>query len=664
MAITKDGEFAYLSFCLSEDIFKVSLKDLAVVSVADLSEYFPIGFDLVALSASEEKLFVYTPTWRKLIVLDTQTMSVIHTIDDIGISDMIQSQYSPTLITWGGGNTVKFINTETYEVTEFVDSDEFFMKILESNSNQDLWVVVSGKGHGASEVNAGIYDHKTNTWSRKISLPPLGTDTIHDLVVLPNEQKAYVAIYGGWNPDHGAHDGWLDSIDLLSGEVKAIPIDGGVFCLEASPDSQRLYVAAEPSSTSTNNLLVVDTQSNEIVDQIYLGQTQYGWYYTQMNRLQIDPQNASILYGTNSDANALIKVDLDSLTLSDVHVFNQESFGPHIFVRQPGQATGFVLIQSPYAFELDLDQATIKAVVRFPNIQDAGGYDIAINNSGRMLIAQGETILEVDPKDMRLLIEHPLPKTVSGFWSFVLSNDQTSLFSIWPDPSLGGWPPNTFLRINTSSFQVEAKVKLEGVGFNSRPFELPNGSKLYALGGQQNGPVVIQVIDTATSTIQKTITFEEPGMPGISAGPYYPFAYEPNSHTLFVCATEVVLAIDTDIDVIKKVIHLGDVARAIGLEPFQFIYGTAIGMVYNPQENFLYIAHLDRSFISIYDLGNDKFLSQIIPLKGYFPDFIFANDDYSKIYTLNVRSDSVSVIDVTTKAVVNVIDLHSYLAEP
>jgi YVTN family beta-propeller protein len=265
---------------------------------------------------------------------------------------------------------------------------------------------------------------------------------------------------------------------------------------------------------------------------------------------------------------------------------------------------------------------------------------------------------------MRLLKTHPLPNEISGLWNFVLSNDQKSLFAVWPGPSSGGYPPDTFLRINASSFQVEANVELEGGAFESRPFELPNGSKLYALGGMHNGAVVIQVIDLGSNALKRTITFDEPGLQGISAGPYYPFAYDSESHTLFVGATQVVLAIDTETDVIKKVIHLGDVARAIGLEPQQVTYINAIGMVYNPQENYLYIAHLDRSFISIYDLKNDRFLPQVIPLKGYFPNFLFANDNYSKIYSLNTRSDSVSVIDVKSKTVENVIDLHAYLPQP
>jgi len=121
-----------------------------------------------------------------------------------------------------------------------------------------------------------------------------------------------------------------------------------------------------------------------------------------------------------------------------------------------------------------------------------------------------------------------------------------------------------------------------------------------------------------------------------------------------------VLVVDTVSDVIKKVIYLKDTAGTIGLKPSEFIYINAVGLVYQPDENYLYIAHFDRSFLSIYDLNNDQFLSKLVPLQGLGPDYAFANDDHSKIYTLNVLSDTISVIDVKSKVVEKVIDLHVY----
>jgi len=661
--VTKDGQYAYLGFDLSEVIFKIRLTDLAIVATADLSAYFPIGSEHIALDASEKKLFVHTPTWRKLLVLDTDTMSLIHTIDDYGLIGMFRSQFGSRLITWDGGPTVRFVDTDTYAVTQQTDDNLFFIKIQEQEDDPTRWYAVTqGLPGGQGPLTVGLYDHVARSWSNSVTVPlQSGGEAIFDFRVLPSRQKAYVATFGGWYPEYHAY-GWLYAVDLATQQVKVVPVDGGAGCLEANPAGTRLYVGTGWPLPNTNNLLVVDTTTGSVLGSIPLGRNMYGWPYTQMNDLQIDPAHARFLYATSTDGNAFIKVDMDSLTLAGVRVLNNEAFRPHFFVRRPAQAFGNILIQhSAESLELNLDKATIQNRVAFPAIrQDAGAYDIGVLNAGRLLIVQGEYFLEVDPQGMRLIATHPLPKGTPSIWHFVLSSDKKKVYTVTYS-SKGVL--DTFIAINATTFQVEKQLNLAGGSFEFRPFELPDGSKLYALGGLPNGPVVVHVIRTTDYAIQKTITFDQPDHLGISAGPYSPYAYDPASRTLFVGATHVVLAIDTSTDVIKKVIYLGDAATAIGLQPSQLTYLNAVGLVYNPTENYLYIAHLDRSFVSVYDLTNDRFLPKAIPLKGYFPNFLFTDDAYDRIYSLNLRSDSVSVIDVPTKTVAKVIDLHDYLNE-
>ena len=661
--VTKDGQYAYLACADCEVICKVRLTDLTIVATADLAAYFPLDSAQIALDASEKKLFVHSLSWRKLLVLDTETMSLIHTIDDYGVLGMFRSQFGSRLITWDGGNTVQFVNTDTYAVTQQTDDSLFFIKIQEHKDDQTKWYLVTqGLPGGQGPLTVGLYDHVAKSWSNSVTFPLQSADKgIFDFRVLPNGQKAYVATFGGWYPDYHAY-GWLYAIDLATKQVKVVSIDGGASCLEANPAGTRLYVGTGWPLPNTNNLLVIDTASDSIVGSIPLGRNIYGWPYTQMDDLQIDPAHPGFLYATSGDGNAFIKIDIDSLTLVGVRVLNNETFGPHFFVRRQTQAFGNILIhQSAKSFELNLDNATIQNLVTFPSIrQDAYAYDIGVLNTGRLLIAQGEQFLEVDPQGMQLIATHPLSPDIPSIWWFVLSNDKTKIYTVTYS---SGEMPNAFLAINTTTFQAEKQLDLAGGSFEFRPFELPDGSKLYALGGLPNGPVVVHVIRTADYTIQKTITFDQSDRLGISGGPYYPYAYDPVSRTLFVGATHVVLAIDTSTDVIKDVIYLGDVATAIGLQPSQLIYINAVGLVYNPTENYLYIAHLDRNFVSVYDLTNGRFLPKVIPTKGFFPNFLFTNDAYDRIYSLNRRSDSVSVIDVPSKTLEKVIDLHDYLNE-
>ena len=156
IVITADGQYAYVCFDLSEVVFKMDLENFTVKAVADLSDYFPLESKLISLDQNEEKIFVHSKSWSKLLVLDTQTMEIIHVIDDIGMAGLIRSLYGPYLIACDGGQTVRYINTETYEVTEFTDTQMYFERIQESKYNQNIWYVANGTG---SDFYAGIYNH-------------------------------------------------------------------------------------------------------------------------------------------------------------------------------------------------------------------------------------------------------------------------------------------------------------------------------------------------------------------------------------------------------------------------------------------------------------------------------------------------------------------------
>ncbi len=657
IAVTKDGKHAFIGFHLSDTVFKVHLPDLTVEAVENLSDYFPLQSYRIALDASDRKLFVHVGSWKKLLVLDTQTLSLMHSIEQIACNGMIRTR-DGRLLLWDG-NTVRFVNTDTYEVTEFTDLSIGFNQIRESNSYPGKWYVFTQEGPGAPH-KLGLYSPDTKTWLRTLYIPKQGD--IWDFNVLPDESKLYAANYGGFYPDGNGY-GNVYAVDLRRWEQTSIPIDGGPNSVEVSPDSRSVYIGVAYDYRGGKNTIVIDTQTDTVRAAIQLGRTKYNAPFGEIRSLQLDPSDSHFLYGVSNDANAIFRIDLNDSILAGSLVFGREDLRPHFFARHPGKSSGYVLIhKSPNAYELDLDNASVKRMTRLPAIRaDAYNYDSAIDDAGKMLICQGESFLEVDTSTMELLANHWLPPDTS-LWRFILSEDQKRIYSVANGPS--GYSPNIFLAINRTDFKVEARLILEGGSFEQRPFELPGGSKIYALGGYWSGAITIHVIRTDNFTIHKTLSFPPSSNPtdGISAGPYYPYAYDPGSHTLFVGGTNVVLAIDTDSDVIKKVIYLKEVASALGLDERSFVYVNAIALIYQPRENLLYMVHLDRAFVSIYDLTNGRFLSQVIPLQGFFPWYAYANDDCSRIFVLNSRSDNISVVDVNARRIEKVIDLHSVIS--
>lgn len=349
-----------------------------------------------------------------------------------------------------------------------------------------------------------------------------------------------------------------------------------------------------------------------------------------------------------------MKIDTATGAVAAVLVLNEESNPPTTFVREPGTSRGYVLLsRTNETVEIDLNSARATRVVQLPlSLTDFQWFGAAFRDANTLLVAQGDHFLEL-AADLTLRAKHNLPSGAPRIWGVLASRDARTLYSV---STITASSLDTFLAIDATSFQIKASLHLDGGVFNL-PWEHPDAGKLYVLGGMQNGAMLLQVIDAQSFALRKTIRFDDASAPGIAAGPDYPYTYDPSSRTLFVGATMAVLAIDTDRDEIKRVIRLDEIAGGMGIQPNDFAVPNAVGLAFDPSQNRLNIAHLDGSFVSVYDLAKGHFLSPLIPLTGYFPDRLLANDDFSKLLTLNMRSDDISVIDTKGFTVTGLIDI-------
>lgn len=349
-----------------------------------------------------------------------------------------------------------------------------------------------------------------------------------------------------------------------------------------------------------------------------------------------------------------MKIDTATGAVAAVLVLNEKSNPPTTFVREPGTSRGYVLLsRTNETVEIDLNSARATRVVQLPlSLTDFQWFGAAFRDANTLLVAQGDHFLEL-AADLTLRAKHNLPSGAPRIWGVLASRDARTLYSV---STITASSLDAFLAIDATSFQIKASLHLDGGVFNL-PWEHPDAGKLYVLGGMQNGAVLLQVIDAQSFALRKTIRFDDASAPGIAAGPDYPYTYDPSSRTLFVGATMAVLAIDTDRDEIKRVIRLDEIAGGMGIQPNDFAVPNAVGLAFDPSQNRLNIAHLDGSFVSVYDLAKGHFLSPLIPLTGYFPDRLLANDDFSKLLTLNMRSDDISVIDTKGFTVTGLIDI-------
>lgn len=654
IALTRDGRYAYLSFANSPFVFKVRLSDLTVVASADFSRYSPLLSSTIALDAGEAKVFVLDHSQGRLLVLDAATLQEIRIIGGLPANSgaqLVRSRWAPYLILASGGAWL--INTDTLEVIAPGKSQGFAF-VRESSSDPAIWYAVASRP-GSTEI--GTYDFKKGLWTVKATLRGAAGDwSVHDFAVLPDGSKAYVAVFGAWYPDPHAY-GWVYAVDLQKGTVKELPIDGGALQLAVSSDGRRVYVGAGWPVPATNVIQVLDPRTDEPVNVFQIAPQKFGQYSTQINKLELDPIAGQWLYATSSDGNDLLKLDSQTGAASQVLVLNEQSNAPSAFVRQPGASRGYLLLTfSVEALELDLDGSQVARVVGFPITRtDVRTFGVVFRDADTLLISQGQYFLEAGA-DLRLRARHDLPSGTPSVWDTVGSRDGKTVYTVSQAKGTEStYRSDTVVAIDSTSFQVRT-LKLDGGNFNL-PWEHPDAGKLYVLGGMANAAVQVHVIDARSLTLRKTIHFDDRTLPGISAGPYYPYAYDPKSRLLFVGSTSAVLAIDTDRDEIKRVIRLDDVTAAMGLS-----YGTtvnAVGLVYHPGQNCLYIAHLDGSFMSVYDLSQGRFLSTLILFRGFKAATVFANDDVSKIWVGHPRSDNITVIDTKTKTATKLVDVHA-----
>jgi hypothetical protein len=256
LAITNDGRYAFVTFFLSDVVLKVRLADMTVEAKADLSQYFSLGSFYIVLDASERKIFVHS-TLSRLIVIDTQTMSVIRTIENIPATGMIRSRHGAFLLTWDGTNRVRRVDTETYAVTEHICPFIGFLQIQESPSDPDKWYVQTVAGPPSPGWKLGLYDHAAQSWVYTITNPVPGrSGGSTALRVLPNEKKAYLAVIEGWYPDNHAY-GFVYAVDLETRQAKDIPVDGGALSLESCCLSSRCYPSSPLSSYPAATQMVV-----------------------------------------------------------------------------------------------------------------------------------------------------------------------------------------------------------------------------------------------------------------------------------------------------------------------------------------------------------------------------------------------------------------------
>jgi DNA-binding beta-propeller fold protein YncE len=189
----------------------------------------------------------------------------------------------------------------------------------------------------------------------------------------------------------------------------------------------------------------------------------------------------------------------------------------------------------------------------------------------------------------------------------------------------------------------------------------PDGSKLYIMRGPMFGGTTVIIIISGT-TLEVINTIEIPPVDQRrGATSFLEGEFDEENRILYLLGFESVYKIDIDTDRLIGALDLIDIFDAWGRRGWTPT-GLA-GVSLSPSKDKLFITAGDPHSLYTYDIAKSSWSTKITNLKGYFITDGVASLDRHYFYTVNLTSDNVTMVDLTSGDIIKVIDLQSYLTD-
>ncbi len=651
LAISPDGKKAYVSFSLDDSLLVVDLAALTISDSIDVSAAgIQLSSDSAFLTLDGNKLYVSNPGVGNVMAIDTisnKVMNVlpIHPIYSVALAESPDG--SKVYIPSGDGLYIVNPADDSYQRIDV--PGVLFGPIAPSHKNPNLLYTVGTliTDQGVFQSTFFAFNVTNQTIERSMSLPSevIQSPTIPcRLVINLDETVAYFGWYGG-DGDRGI--GNLVAFDLNNFQVLAsTPADNGVTDFAVNEPLGKIYVIGIWSgggSPLNTPVLEWDMSTNKFVRNIPLSPSaaQYA--------IAVDPTNSDFLYETDGDLDILRKIQISTGNEVGRMQFNQEAFHPRAIARDGD--IGYVFGESQSIYKLDLGSGQLMGRITVPVQIDRGwGF-----YQGKLYVSSGKSILVIDPSDGSIVQRYPLNFTFNPhFFTFfgdrmVAIDYETMMIA------------QQLVFFDARTMALLKIIQLPHEPYGQKVVASPDGSKLYIVGGPFGNPTVITIINAATLEVSNTIEIP-PGDQRYGATGFLEGEFDEANRILYLLGFESVYKIDMDTDRLIGTLDLIDIFEIWGRRGWTPT-GLA-GISLSPSKDKLFIAAGDPHSLYTYDITNSSWSTKITNLKGYFITDSVASLDRHYLYTANERSDSVSMVDLTSGDLVKVIDLHSYLLEP
>lgn len=654
LAITNDGNTAYVSFSLDDSLLIVDLPTLTVSDSVDVSAAgSQLQSDAAMLALNDTKLYVSNPAAKNVMVIDTIKRHITKVLP-------IRPWYSMALTASPDGSKVYVPSSERelYIVSTANDSYQLvritgtvFGPIAPSRNSPNLLytvgTLITDQGR-TFKPSFMAFNVSTQQIERSVSLAsevmPYPT-TASRLILNTNETEAYF----GWHKQGNDRDiGNLVTFDLGTFQVVAsAPAENGVADFAVNEELGKIYVIGLWSGGgSSDNVPIVewDIAGRQFGRNIPLSAS------SDQRAIAVDPAGADFLYETDGDHNLLRKVQISTGDEIGRLTFSKMTLRPRVIIRDGD--TGYVANQaSQDIYNVDLSSGEVRGKITIPVQFDKGwGF-----YQGNLYVSSGRSILAVDPGDGTIIERYRIGWDLHPH-SFTFVDDRM----VGIDYYLGGMIAKQLVVFDAHTMTLLDSIPLPDEPHGDKVVASSDGSKLYITRGPMfGGTSVVSIFDAATLDVINTIEIppadQRRGATGFVEG-----EFDEANRILYLLGFTSVYKIDMDTDRLIGTLDLVDVFEAWGRRGWTPTGLSGISL--SPSGDELLIASGDSHSLYSYDIGKSSWTARITNLQGYFITDCVASLDRHYFYTANSRSDSVTMVDLTSGDVIKVIDLHAYSA--
>jgi len=644
LAITRDGKTAYISFMMDDSLLVLDLSNFSIMTAIDVSEAgIMLASGQAVLSPDDSKLYVVNHGTRNVMIINTKnnTVEKVLPIDPYyGAGDRISVSYDGTAVYIASYDRLYVVNSSDNSYHQISIPGIFFDSVEPSVSNPNLLYCIGGLGTPQRafftfNLSSNAVERASNLTNE--ALPP-DTPPMR-FTVNSNETAAY---FGSFKTISDKGVGNFNVFDLDSFEILfSTPIECGVSDFAVNAETGKIYITGFWSGGDTPNTGYIrewDMSTNSVITEIFVSPS------NDQRAIAIDPTDSNYLYMTE-DWNFIRKVEISTGKEIQKLKFNKEDIMPDVLIR--GDSVGYIVCQrSDDIYKLNLSSGQLIGSISLP--YGAHGGVLGYYQHKLYFIVGRRHIYSVDPSDGSLIETFDIGININPI-KLTFFNDIMATIDYTPGTMIG----NQLLLFDANNMTVLKSIDLPSEIHSDRVVASPDGSKLYIARGSMDGPTVITVFNASTLDVINII--ETPyGATGFLGGDF-----DETNRILYLCGFNSIFKIDMDTDELIEILDVWDVygLRNTGGWPI----GGLTGVVLSSTKDKLFVISGDAHCMYTYDLVNSSWTTRITNLKGYTPTSTSYSPDRKYLYTVNPKSDSITMVDLTLGDVVKIIELPSPL---